>query len=708
MLTEELESEVETERLRQVYLALRNILYWQGNQYVVPKFNAANGTFDVTPVEETGDKQIFRSVFNIYEADGLGFIGAVAPRAPNPMAVPDSREDEEQEQAARSADGLLRYFWNKWDANSKQKTLAYHGWTTGPSFGYTYHNADGHKYGFTTQPVIDIAQGEIGPEGIQVPNVSEFKDYPNGDVELEIVNSLYVTVPFAAKELSEVPWLCFEKLQHKAVLLDLYGEELEKILERETEGSSAAKRTAIQAQTAVVSPSARAESEWKQSQWRHARYWIRPSLYVLLKAEVESSDGFGVKRLRDVLKDQFPDGLMIALVNGQVVAVRHEKLDDHWSVCKTGKGETILEGAWGNSTIVIQDNLNRLGNMGMEIILRTITKVMIDSSLIDREKLSDPDNNIAEALFVDTKGGGVELRKMMAEFPQAKMPEALVPFFTMLRQLARDINGVTESLAGAGSPAQTYRAEKQRRDQAMMKFVPFVEETKKFWKHVGANAVRLKARYGTSDQVTAPKGDKTEVVDLAMLRETGWHVEAEEGIPVSIAEETDRIMGLIQETQPDVPEKLGIWAPQNLPTTYRTLGIRGIVPPGENERRKFEQVLKRLLAEPPLLDMDPMTGMEVRRPTVAPDKFDTFDMMAELARQWLLEHEATRQSNPDGFDNVAAYFEAQKAEADMLAMQMAPPPEGGAPPSPEEAPAPGGDVPPTQPQPFDTAPPPMA
>jgi hypothetical protein len=119
-------------------------------------------------------------------------------------------------------------------------------------------------------------------------------------------------------------------------------------------------------------------------------------------------------------------------------------------------------------------------------------------------------------------------------------------------------------------------------------------------------------------------------------------------------------------------------------------------------------VLKRLLAEPPLLDMDPMTGMEVRRPTVAPDKFDTFDMMAELARQWLLEHEATRQSNPDGFDNVAAYFEAQKAEADMLAMQMAPPPEGGAPPSPEEAPAPGGDVPPTQPQPFDTAPPPMA
>jgi hypothetical protein len=691
----ELDAEIEADRIRQIYTALRNILYWQGNQYVVPKFNAADGTFDVVGVAESKDKQMFRSVYNVFEADGLGFIGAVAPRAPNPIAKPDNPEAEDQEQMARAANGLLRYYWQLWDANAKQKTLAYHGWTTGPSFGYTYYNSDKHKYGATRQPKIELMPAEVGVADVPVPTVNGFEEHPNGEVELKILNLLYVTMPYGTSELGDAPWLDYECLDMPAILLDLYGEELEKEVQDNADGDSAAKQAALQAQQATYSPSAKGESSWKQHQWRHSRRWVRPVIYSLIKD----------KALRNALREQFADGLMIARVNGKVVRVRHERMDDYWAVCKTGKGEHIFESSWGNSTIPIQDNINRLGNMGLEIVLRTIVKTLIDSSLIDREKLRDEDNNMAEILFVDTKGGGLELRKMMAEMPQSKMPDNLVQFFELFRNLARQINGVTEALAGNGAPAETYRAEKQRRDQAMMRFVPFIEEAKRFWEQVGRNAVRLKARYGVGDQrIAAKDGEATEIVDLATLTETGWHVEVEEGIPVSAAEETDRIMGLIQETQPDVPEKLGFWRTESLPVMYRMLGVTGVTPGGENERRKFQSVLKTLLAEPPIQDVDPVTGEPLGAvPTVQPDDVDTFDMMAELARQWCISPAGVKaqRENKDGWDNVDAYFKAQKSRADELAMQSAPMPEGEAPPLGQEAPpAPAS----AEPQPFDTAP----
>lgn len=716
MISDELESDVDTERLTQVAMALRNTLYWGGKQYVVPRYDGGTGAVEFIPVPDNGNKVKFSACYNIYKSDGIKFIGAVSPRAPNVKALPDDDESQDDISAADKIDGLIRMLRRKWETNRRQKELAHEAWVTGPVFAYQAYVADGHKYGWTEEPEMGVEQVE-GPDGgmVEVPQMQGTKRYPNGDVELALYNVLYVTVPPKAEKIQQCEWLRCEFLEHKARLKALYGDALKDYEQFEYDNSSsgsASSERALEAQQTALSFSGE-NHEWRKSYWRWTRYWIRPNMYVLLKGSVRADDGETSRKLADILTEQFPDGLRIAVVNGKIVEVSEERMDEVWTACRTGLDKRILSDPWGADMIPIQDDENDFRNMAKEIILRSIPKTFVASNLIDRTKISDNDPEIAEVIQVKI-AAGEDIRRMMGEMPMARMSDALVPYMNNARERGREISNVTEALFGGGDPSQTYRGEKQRRDQSMMAFAPFFDETQSFWEATYTNGVKQLLRYGTGTvKVPGEDGTGSQLIDLAAISEGGWHVEAEEGMPMSHAEEVDRLLFLLNENNPEIVAKLGVLDPSNAIYLHKYLGLRGFKAPEELARNKAQNDIQRLLAEQPITDVDPLTGETVEKPSIPVDEYEDDPVIFDaIYTDWCLASQGDRDTNPAGYANVRARGKEYRRMA--IERQMpppmpgdGPPPDGGPPPPGGPPPGPPGPPPPMEgkPAPFDTAPP---
>jgi hypothetical protein len=723
MIRTGLEQDMEAERLTQVMMALSFIEMRRGNQYTAPKLDKTTGDITLESARDNEGRDMFTSVYNIFGSDGDKFIGAVSSRAPNATVVPEDDEDDESVQRAKEAGAHLRDLRVKLRVDDKMGELGENAWVTGPSFGLTTYVSDAHKYGSTEEPVIEQVDVPVGPFGetMPTPQVVGTKRYPKGDVELNIYNILYVTIPYKAKYLCDADYLCLEYLESKAVLKSLFGKKLRDKFGRYIyeDTQSGTKDSTFEAQERAYTPSGSARDDWKKNNWRYSRWWIRPALYSMIEGSISfggDDENAQSVSLAEQLYEQFPDGLKITLVNGRVVDVAHERIDEVWSVCKVAKGGSIIREPLGAGVAPIQRDVNNFFNMAKEIILRTIVKTAINAQAFDREALKENDAIIYEYVPVET-GPGQKIGDLMQAFPTANMPDGLERILQAMLNVRREIGGVTEALFGGGQPANTYRAEKQRRDQSMIQFAPFFDCTRAFWRDVYTNAIKQRARYGSGKiKVPGEDGDGAMVVDMALLAEGGWHIQVDEGIPTTITEETDRAMFMMAESgDPELPAKMGLV--RIYPSTFnagpvavpdpkfqRMLGIQGIRAAGEIEREKSLEIIKRLLKEPPIVDIDPMTGQEMRRPVIEPDPLiDDPALLGAMIREWCNDKPGRREAdrNPEGFAHVLSFLQALK-DLEMALAPPLPPEEGGAPSDvpPEEVP-----VPQEQPVPFDTAPP---
>ena len=121
-----------------------------------------------------------------------------------------------------------------------------------------------------------------------------------------------VKIPTRAKTQNQVLWLIYEDEFHVAELKSLFPDYADKI----TSGSG----------------STTAYERYIRSNWEEYyenlndyatcdRVWLRPSSYYIL-GEDEASQ----------LRELFPEGVMFTVVNNNVVEVKEEKLDDHWTL----------------------------------------------------------------------------------------------------------------------------------------------------------------------------------------------------------------------------------------------------------------------------------------------------------------------------------------------------------------------------------------
>ena len=204
--------------------------------------------------------------------------------------------------------------------------------------------------------------------------------------------------------------------------------------------------------------------------------------------------------------------------------------------------------------------------------------------------------------------------------------------------------------------------------------------------------------------------EESAVVNQAMLQETGWHVEAEESLPMTFAERSERMAQLATEN-PQLAGQVGMGHPMNIPKVHQMFGVEDFYQPGENEREKMMEVIQQLLNEEPVLEstpqidpatgapvIDQMTGMPAvtmqERPSIMPDEFEDRDhtLCGEIIRSWTNSKvgRVARKAKPRGYDNVVLYGKLH----DMMAMP---------PPMPGPAPGPDGKLPEGEKPPQDSS-----
>lgn len=706
VIYKELELPVEINRQEQIALARRNYLYMEGKQYLAPIMGGTGGrTVDWKPVsidEKNGKKKVFSSVYNIIYADGIKFVAVVGQRAPNVKAVPLDPMAPASVSAATDADTARLYLHQHWNIRRRMKEIGAYLWSTGPVFLKTQYVADAQRFGTVQIPRIETKPEVIRPAGmecttcgmvavqmecpqcgapmnpfsyqdeitVEVPFENGVEVFPKGSVDLYLKTVFDVGVPFGERELQHCAWLTEDQMVPEWRLRAKYDLGEESINWNENERGSV--EDAQLAKEMIESPTGVSCVDRSTRTALESHKWIRPDVYHAFSPN-----------LRKQLQQQFPEGLRMTLVGTRVVEMKHESMDDVWAVCKTGTGPRITDPPLCNGIVPIQDDLNDFINMGRETILRAIPKTFIDGSLLDPQALKDAEGIVGEVVRVKL-GSNQSIGNMMGILPTAKMNEQMVPFGQFLREYSREIDGVQPAIYGGGQPATTFRAENQRKNQALMQLQPPFEEMQEAVRVATKNGVKQLAKYGVGRiQVTSRDPMvPTRHLQLENLLVDNWEMEAEESVPQSIGEKQERISALSQEN-PDMAAALGFSHPMNVAEMQRIFGVEGLYNPAAMQLKKALAVIQTLLDEIPLDDFDPMTGQPMRVPSQQPDPYEFKDagFMAQVFHAWVLSDAGQQAAkfNPDGFENVKLFGQ----QLDQMAAPP-PPPIDGAMPQPAD------------------------
>jgi hypothetical protein len=704
----------ELDRVAKISRAKRNYLYWQGKQYLKPKLDTSDRTIDWISVLDDRSKRKnvkYCSVYNIIQSDGLKFVAVVGQRKPNQKCVADNPDDEDMTELARDGDAALRHLHLKWKIAKVVDHLAFTLWSVGPAFGHTHYVTDAQRHGYIEIPDVSVEHQEVSPAGYrcgacgtktmepfcpqcgemvnevsyesaeieEVPRFNGIKKYENGGVELDIYNLFHVNVSAQAKERKDTDYLTHSEMLPEYQIRAMYGDKVAGILQNFADEESVAAREADRAVQEVSSDRGTRELE-EQDRYIHERRWVRPVIY----------HAFG-PRTRKLLLGQFPDGLRTTFVGKQLVEAEHEKLDDFWSICKTGTGEHLTSPALCDPIIPIQNDINDFMNLGKETIVRAIPKTLVASELFDRARIQEEDD-VQVAEMIPVKIGPTDISKQIGQLPMSRFSDQMMPLYQIMRDMSREGDGIQPAIFGGGEAANTWRAESQRKNQALMQLQPPFQNINDFITEVSDNGIRELAKNGSGNVTVPPKLnnglENSYTFTIHMLKDKGWHVEAAESAPISYAEKVDRIVSISTEN-PDLAVGLGFQHPMNAADMQDFFGVDGLYVPGSYEQQKVMKRIKDLLAEEPMVvGFDPMTGQPMEEPTIQPDPIldKPVEMYAELFRTWCNSPAGQAQKDMPGFRNVYLHLERLEMmlQEQMMAAAM-PPEEGG-----EEAPPQGG------------------
>lgn len=662
------EPQFELERNVQIRRARYNWKMVDGEQFIAPDevtdgngqeiVDFVNADYGIDGTQTVGAQIAATFPVNVLWSDCGKFVAVMGQSAPRVKAIADDPSDSEQLGQSRDADAVLREGWMKLRVDQKWRTLAFHQFTTGPSYIHTPFVVDKAKYGQSVEPKISVDENGVPVQDGVVP-------YPNGDVELHTYTVLEVSHVYGGKEIEDLPWLLLEKMESKYRLLDVFEDKLDQYRESDPpdDEMGASSVAASEAREAVQNPSGIGRPK-NSTDWRFRQLFCKPVHFQSIKE----------REARRLFQEQYPHGVYIAKVGSVTTLLDDRPMEDEWAICKTGRGEKIVEKPICSDVVPIQRAINDLANLALETVLRAIAKTVVDQMLFDRRSLSTNEALPAEVIFTTTGGMG-DISKMIAQIPPAHVSDQLMPIVQWLRTTMQDIDGIRPELSGGGAPTQTYREAKQRKDQALAQLGPQAQEMQFAAERVGRNIVKQRARYG-SGMIKSPRktafGQRTDVVDQAALAESGWHCEADDNFPVTAADTSDKLWGLLKEFPPEVQQALSLLDPINLERNLQLLQLPGYESTFEDQKRKTLADVGKLLKAQPIEGPPGPDGQPgPPQPSIPIDAYDDHQFVADFLRKLMVSKDGQDEanSNPQGFANVAAFQQAH-----FQAAQPPPPP----------------------------------
>jgi hypothetical protein len=715
-------------RRRRIRQIMRAHEYLKGNQYI--SFDPYQFVY-YDPLEavyegntEDEDLGIYRYCTNFYQMGCLSFIAALGTKVPKTAYMPNNAEKEDDVATANAGSTLQAIIERKNKIRALLRRELMLLWTDGIYFKYTRFVVDGNRAGykkvpvdiqikdhpvfpdryhcpacghdtpaeaaaFLAQPMCEacgqqLSQADFFPgESVQVPYVTEYKDEPNGLVAHTVYGLLNITLQPSVSNLYDSPILKLDEEIDTAAIRASYPEAWEDAAQV-TQSEDAEQANERLSRQIVLNAAGGRNNLTAYMMPTLSRTWINDWAFNKLDD----------KNLAAELKQTFPDGCLMVHLGKKFLEARSEKMGEKWTCAKTIDQGTMHPIAAGEACLDIQDQINDTSNIIQEHADRNASpETYMDEEIVDTRAING--KPVLPGTIVGIKRRADMMNRPLGDFMfqrKVQIDANLYDRPMKLFEIFQLLSGIMpQTFGGQQQDVQTATGQKQALNTAVGRLAMFLESVREEHADSSERAVRCAANNFQEDIMdVVSSGDKDFRNRYVRLRDLGgeFHAypETDPGIPATYQEIQDRLMQLfLNPKNPWAAELMDM--PINQKITAQYLGPPGMVIPGEAAREKTLRTINKLLEGIPRQQARPgPTGQAVAItiPSILPDPdFENWEVAKATIEQWAIENYELVYENPNGFENVRAYFklivmgEAQKAAQEQaMAAQAAPP--GGA------------------------------
>jgi hypothetical protein len=632
-------------------------LFWQGLQYAWWNPNDMNWHL---PFEQrfSDDRELeemprYQFVTNFYQGFGLSFIAVLSQDIPSVRFYPQSSQSLADIAAARGASDVAQLVEQNNHVEQLLTSIGYFLWTDGKLGAYVRYVADGQRFGFHEENILEALEIPLGEdvyvcpqcgkeagksklengnsehaddasvvgaqhaapllatnclgcgaelreenirkaERVTVPRVVGTHRVPNGQEVISIAGGLELNTPVWANEMHEYPYLQWQAEVHRAKLKAAYPCAANKIESAPSQGSedvyARVSRLSVEQGLPSIHP-----GDALMNLITFDRTWLRPWAFYAIEDEA----------VRSELLAMFPDGCYVAFAGDVYCESRSESMDDHWRVLHALPGDGQNRPSVGDSLVQVQERYNVLSNMQAETYEYGIPPIYADPQVLDFDALA---NQVAEpaAHFPARARPGQPLAAGFFQPAPAQVPPDMIRHQQdLIGPVAQFLTGLFPAIFGGNmEDVKTASGYALARDQAMGRLGLVWRRTKQFYADVLLLAVDS-FRKNRPEDVEIPLLGPDGVLDARSIRTADLkgnicvHPEADETFPRLKSQQRGVLQQLFGINDPVIQRALT--EPANLGYIKNVLGLTEMVIPGEDSRNKQLREIQQLLASAPIV-----------------------------------------------------------------------------------------------------------
>ncbi|MBZ5540700.1 MAG: hypothetical protein LAN61_09300 [Acidobacteriia bacterium] len=642
-------------------------LFWQGLQYAWWNPNDMNWhlPFESRSSDDRALEEMprYQFVTNFYQGFGLSFIAVLSQDVPGVRFYPQSAQSLEDISAARAASDVAELIEQNNHMEHLLTLVGYHLWTDGKLGGYVRYVADGQRFGFHEEELLEAVEIPLGEDVYVCPQCGkengksklENRDSGGEDGEAES-NGEFRVSNFAAQEGAQSG----EQAQCPDCGAQLSDADLRRA-ERVTVPRVAGRRRVANGQEVISIVGglelntpvwANEMHEYPYLQWQAEVHRAKlKAAYPHAADKIESSPSQGsedvyarVSRLsvsqglpsihpgdalvnlitfdrtwirpwafyaiededvRAELLALFPDGCYVAFAGEAYCEARNETMDDHWRVLHALPGDGQNRPSVGDSLVQVQERYNVLSNMQAETYEYGIPPIYADPQVLDFDALS---NQVAEpaAHFPARARPGQPLAAGFFQPAPAQVPPDMLRHQQdLIGPVSQFLTGLFPAVFGGNMEGvKTASGYAMARDQAMGRLGLVWRRTKQFYADVmllGVDCFRKNRPEDAEIPLLGPDGVfDSRVIRLAELKgNICVHPEADETFPRLKSQQRGVLQQLFGINDPVIQRALT--EPANIGYIKNVLGLTELVVPGEDARNKQLREIQQLLSSAPMV-----------------------------------------------------------------------------------------------------------
>lgn len=676
----------------------RLILMWHGFQKVAwnevardwrtPEQMAAEG-FSIDPDE-------YNENINIYKAYGESLIAAASASIPKVRFFPRDANNPEDIVTAKEhskASDLIQ------QNNSVKLLLLKGNYIRFNSYYvafYNYHH-ESEDYGMTRTPITGSVEKPVTEETCptcgkpiteedvknddgtvncvycgetvipvsnettqQVPSIVGYDEEPKGREVIEVYSPLHVKIAPYVRKLRDSPYLRLETEQHYTKLRDLYPEIAKDISPSPDTGLSYrwSRENPYQSGPQIGINTVK-------------RWWLRPFSYNVLSLE---------DPILEYLKNTYPNGIHAVFIEDKLAEIKHEDLDQHWTITEAPTAETIIADPLGSPLAPIQRMKNDIINLAIETIDHGIGETFADPNVLHFDNYRNTPASPG-LIFPAVPPIGKGLADGFHQLKTATLSKEVMEVDNKLTEDGQLSVGAFPSIFGgfAQGGSKTFGEYNASKNQALQRLTIPWEEINAAWAKVMKKAVISMKESMKGDEVRVkPSGNSFENVNISKDSMQGGEIgevdtENSDQFPTSWPEKRDLLMQLLGFKDPTV--NAAIFDPTNTGEVAKTIGFTNFNIPGEQDRNKqlweISELLKEQPGKPDPMLMPGMPGFGIPKPSIAAEEVvDEHIVHIQVIRNWAISEAGmeAKKSNTSGYQNVMAHL--------MQHISYATPPKG--------------------------------